>query len=164
MMLRFSARSAGVALILFLLLCAPGAARASHYPLADLGLFSESELTALAAQQIQTSAELLARVAGPRERAALVKALKAKVKAARVKEWSDFCDLLQVPGIGPTMVKLLRATGVPNTAELMRRKPAELAAQLGAVNEKAHIAGKTPSEEHLVNWIAAARTVPVKVH
>jgi len=153
------------ALLLLLTLClVPARGEASHYLLTDLGLLAAEEVAALERVGITSSEQLLPRVIGPTERAALQRLLlPAAVSAERLRELACICDLLQLEGVGPTMVKLLRRAGVVDSRALASRDPRELAALVLQVNQREAIAGRVPEESHLAGWIGVARTLPVRV-
>ncbi len=133
-------------------------ALASHYDLVDIDLVTKAEREALAKAGIESTDVLLQRAATPAKRAALAAATKLPV--ARLDELARMCDLLQVRGIGPSMVKLLTAAGVKTLQDLMAHDPAKLAKELQDLNDRRHIAGLVPPAEMLRSWIEQARTLP----
>jgi len=154
------ASAVGVALLGLALglTAAPQAARASHYRLATSGLVSRVELTALEGAGVKTTADLLERTAPRRARRRLVRV--TKLSSARLTELATQCDLLRVRGVGPTMVRLLQASGVRHTGLLSKTTAAALRAKMAAANKLYRVTEVLPDEATVGDWIAQARALP----
>ncbi len=151
--------SLGAALLLgALALAVAPPARASHYRLATSGIVSRAELTALQAAGVQTTADLLERTAPRRARVRLARA--TKLSAARLTELATQCDLLRVRGVGPTMMRLLQASGVRHTGLLSKATAASLRAKMGAANKLYRLTEVLPDEATVGDWIQQARALP----
>ena len=73
------------------------------------------------------------------------------------------CEFLQIEGVGPKVVRLLRAAGVVDTKDLAARDPKELLERLIDVNRREHITGIDPAIENVENWVERAKSVPYHV-
>ena len=105
-----------MALALTLMLTAfGGAARASHYALADVPrLVKPGEVEKLKKANVGTTEDLLGKAAKPKDRKALAKT--SGLPAADLLALAKRCDLLRIKGVGSEMVLLLEAAGVKSTA------------------------------------------------
>ena len=112
----------------------------------------------LRAAGIADTAALLAKCAGPKERAALAKA--TGISAALVLKFANRADLMRVKGVGEEYADLLEAAGVDTVPELAQRKAANLHAALEATNAAKKLVRQTPSLKSVQGWIAAAKEMP----
>jgi nucleotidyltransferase/DNA polymerase involved in DNA repair len=103
----------------------------------------------------------LERVATPSQRAALAKT--TGITPERILALSDKVDLLQIRGVGPSMVRLLQAAGVQHAKALSKQVPAALHSAVLEANGREAIASKTPAVEMLADWIRQAARVPVRI-
>ncbi len=136
-------------------------ASASHYLLEDLQFLSDAERIALEGQGVMASEELLEKVATRKGRASLSKA--TGIALERMEALADKVDLLQIRGVGPSMVKLLQAAGVPHAAALARMDASALHVAVIEANGRTQISPKIPAIEMLSDWIRQAGRAPVKV-
>ena len=103
-----------------------GAARASHYALADVPrLVKPAEVEKLKKANVATTEELLGKAAKAKDRKALAKA--SGLPAADLLALAKRCDLLRIKGVGSEMVLLLEAAGVKSTADLVKQDAARAA-------------------------------------
>ncbi len=138
---------------------AAGAARASHYAVADVPrIITPQQVEKLHKGKIETTEQLLEKGAKPKERAALAKA--TGLKPAELLALVRRCDLLRIKGVGSEMVLLLEAAGVKSTADLATKDPAALTAATDEANKRAKISEKPPTEPQLADWIAQAKKLP----
>ncbi len=136
-----------------------GAARASHYAVADVPrLITPAQVEKLHKAQIETTEQLLDKGAKSKERKALAKT--TGIKAPELLELVHRADLLRIKGVGSEMVLLLEAAGVKSTADLVTKEPAALTASMESVNKTAKISEKPPTEPQLADWIAQAKKLP----
>ena len=136
-----------------------GAARASHYALADVPrLVKPGEVEKLKKANVNTTEELLGKAGKARDRKALAKAsgLPANDLLALAKR----CDLLRIKGVGSEMVLLLEAAGVKSTADLVKQDAAKLMEAVTNANKTAKITEKPPNEPQLADWIDQAKKLP----
>lgn len=133
-------------------------ARASHYRLPLPGIVSADEAQLLAKAGVDTTLKLLGRVKTPAQRAELAGA--TGLSPERVAILAAQVDLLRFSGIGPTMVRLLNASGVPHSAALAAESPAALRERMVAVNLGAKIANAIPQERQIAAWVANAKRAP----
>lgn len=148
------------AVALFVL--APAPALAGHYELVDCPeITTHEENEKLAKAGIETTEQLLAAVTTAKARRKLRK--KTRIAKKRLLWWADFCDLLRIDGVGPIMVRLLQATGIPNVAALAKETPEGLIPRVSATNKKYGITDPPPTIEHLKSWISQARALPIIV-
>ena len=136
-----------------------GAARASHYAVADVPrLITPAQVEKLHKGKIETTEQLLDQGAKSKERKALAKA--TGLKGPELLDLVRRCDLLRIKGVGSEMVLLLEAAGVKTTAELGNKEAGPLTAAMDAANKKAKISEKPPTEPQLADWIAQAKKLP----
>jgi predicted flap endonuclease-1-like 5' DNA nuclease len=144
-----------------LLLVTPSDASASHYLLEDLVYVTATERAALEGQGVLASEDLLVRAATLKNRGALCR--KTGITAARMEALTNMVDLLQIRGVGPSMVRLLQASGVAHAGMLAKQHPSSLHEAVLEANAREQISPKTPAVEMLSDWIRQAGSVPVRV-
>ncbi|HXU64021.1 MAG TPA: DUF4332 domain-containing protein [Polyangia bacterium] len=146
-------------ILAFGLMTAAGAARASHYAVADVPrIITPQQVDKLHKGKVETTEQLLEKAAKPKDRAALAKS--TGLKPAELLDLARRCDLLRIKGIGSEMVLLLEAAGVKSTADLVSKDPAALTAAMNSANKTAKISEKPPTEPQLADWIAQAKKLP----
>ena len=134
---------------------------ASHYRLPASGLVSRSEHKVLSKAGITDTRALFERAATKQGRRELSKS--TRIAAKRLYEIAQSCDLLRVKGVGPTMVRLLQATGVHTLAVLAKQAAGSLRAKMVAANQSSRISEVVPEAASLGNWIGQARRLPKKL-
>ena len=136
-----------------------GAARASHYALADVPrLVTPGQVEKLKKADVNTTEELLAKAAKAKDRKALAKA--SGLSAADLLVLAKRCDLLRIKGVGSEMVLLLEAAGIKSTADLAKQDPAKLMTAVDGANKAKKITEKPPTEPQLADWIDQAKKLP----
>lgn len=136
-----------------------GAARASHYALADVPrLVTPGQVEKLKKADVNTTEELLAKAAKAKDRKALAKA--SGLSAADLLALAKRCDLLRIKGVGSEMVLLLEAAGIKSTADLGKQDPARLMTAVDGANKAKKITEKPPTEPQLADWIDQAKKLP----
>ena len=136
-----------------------GAARASHYALADVPrLVTPGQVEKLKKADVNTTEELLAKAAKAKDRKALAKA--SGLSAADLLTLAKRCDLLRIKGVGSEMVLLLEAAGVKSAADLAKQDPAKLMTAVDGANKAKKITEKPPTEPQLADWIDQAKKLP----
>lgn len=136
-----------------------GAARASHYAVADVPrIITSAQVDKLHKGKIETTEQLLDKGAKAKDRQALAKA--TGLKPAELLVLVQRADLLRIKGVGSEMVLLFEAAGVKSTADLITKDPATLTAAMDKANKTAKISEKPPTEPQLVDWIAQAKKLP----
>ncbi len=136
-----------------------GAARASHYAVADVPrLITPAQVQKLHKGKVETTEELLTKGATSKERKALAKA--TGMPGPELLTLVRRCDLLRIKGVGPEMVLLFEAAGVKSTADLATKDPAALTAAMEAANKATKISEKLPTEPQIADWIAQAKKLP----
>ena len=139
-----------------------GAARASHYALADVPrLVKPGEVEKLKKASVSTTEELLAKSAKAKDRKALAKS--SGLSAADLLVLAKRCDLLRIKGVGSEMVLLLEAAGVKSTSDLVKQDAAKLLTAATDANKTAKITEKLPTEPQLADWIDQAKKLPQDV-
>jgi predicted flap endonuclease-1-like 5' DNA nuclease len=131
-----------------------GAAFASHYYLVDVDFLEGAELEVLQGRGWMTTEDVLAALATPELRAQAGEV--TGLDASRIEFLARTCDLLQVDGIGPRAVRLVRAAGVIDAGDLAARDPAELLLVLMATNAQERLTEVDPGIEHVRDWVASA--------
>ena len=136
-----------------------GAARASHYALADVPrLVKPGEVEKLKKASVSTTEELLTKSAKAKDRKALAKS--SGLSAADLLVLAKRCDLLRIKGVGSEMVLLLEAAGVKSTSDLVKQDAAKLLTAATDANKTAKITEKLPTEPQLGDWIDQAKKLP----
>jgi len=136
-----------------------GAARASHYALADVPrLVKPGEVEKLKKASVSTTEELLTKSAKAKDRKALAKS--SGLSAADLLVLAKRCDLLRIKGVGSEMVLLLEAAGVKSTSDLVKQDAAKLLTAATDANKTAKITEKLPTEPQLADWIDQAKKLP----
>jgi predicted flap endonuclease-1-like 5' DNA nuclease len=136
-----------------------GAARASHYAVADIPrLITPAQVEKLHKGKVETTEELLNKGATGKDRKALAKA--TGLPGPELLVLVHRCDLLRIKGVGSEMVLLFEAAGVKSTADLATKEPAALTAAMDAANKAAKISEKPPTEPQLADWIGQAKKLP----
>jgi len=147
------------ALLVVLLLGWAGAARASHYAVADVPrIITPAQVDKLHKAKIETTEQLFEKAAKSKDRKALAKA--SGLPAPELLALARRCDLLRIKGVGSEMVLLFEAAGVKSTAELTAAAPAALTSAMDGANRTAKISEKPPTEPQLADWIAQAKKLP----
>jgi predicted flap endonuclease-1-like 5' DNA nuclease len=140
-------------------LLGPGAARASHYAVADVPrLVPAADVDKLHKAGVETTEQLLEKAAKTKDRKGLAKA--SGLKPAALLDLARRCDLLRIKGIGSEMVLLLEAAGVKTTAQLGKQQAAALMSSVTTANQAKKITEKPPTEPQLSDWIAQAQKLP----
>lgn len=148
--------SLSAALVLTL---AAGAARASHYAVADVPrLVPAADVDKLHKAGVETTEQLLDKAGKTKDRKALAKA--SGIKPAALLDLVKRCDLLRIKGVGSEMVLLLEAAGIKTTADLVRQQPAALMGSVTTANQAKKITEKPPTEPQLADWISQAQKLP----
>lgn len=140
------------------LVAAPIAAQASHYRLPVDNFISAEETAALEKAGVSTTLALLDQVSTPAKRQKLAKATGLSV--ARLTALAAQVDLLRIDGIGPSMVRLLNASGVMHAKQLAQSSSAALFAKVSSTNLAQKISMVTPREALIAEWIGAAKSLP----
>jgi len=154
-MRRATTTGAALTLLVGVLLAGARGVHASHYDLVDVDLVTVQERQALARAGIEATDALLRATATRRGRRALAR--RTGLTPARVLELARMADLLRIEGIGPRMVRLLTAAGVPDTARLVAQDPEALHRKLVDTNDRLHLAGLVPPADMLAAWMKRAR-------
>jgi predicted flap endonuclease-1-like 5' DNA nuclease len=136
-----------------------GAARASHYAVADVPrLITPEQARKLHKANVETTEQLLEKAAKPADRKTLAKA--SGLAPAELYAMAKRCDLLRIKGVGTEMVLLFEAAGITSTAELIKRDAATLTTAVLNANKTAKISEKPPTEPQLADWIEQAKKLP----
>jgi predicted flap endonuclease-1-like 5' DNA nuclease len=145
--------------ILSVYLFSAGAARASHYAVADVPrLVPAADVDKLHKAGVETTEQLLDKAAKAKDRKGLSKA--SGLKPAVLLELARRCDLLRIKGVGSEMVLLLEAAGIKTTTELAKQQPAALMSSVTTANQAKKITEKPPTEPQLADWIGQAQKLP----
>ena len=136
-------------------------ASASHYYLADLEGFSVTRLNALRAKGIQTTEHFLKPSITAEDRKRL--SVDLNYKLSEVTSFALECELLQVDGVGPKMVKLLRAAGVTGVDDFSKRNAQSLLMRLDMVNQELKVMEQLPPEGFIYRWIKLAGSASLRL-
>ena len=77
-----------------------------------------------------------------------------------ILELANRADLARVRGIGGVFSDLLEQAGVDTVKELATRNPDNLHAKLVEVNADKKLAGRTPHQGMVKDWVAQAKELP----
>jgi hypothetical protein len=136
-----------------------GAARASHYAVADVPrLITPAEVEKLHKGKVETTEELLNKGASSKDRKALAKV--TGLPGPELLTLVHRCDLLRIKGVGSEMVLLFEAAGVKSTADLVTKEPTALTAAMDAANKTSKISEKPPTQPQIADWIGQAQKLP----
>ncbi len=131
-------------------------AQASHYRLVSgFSLVTEPERVAFKVEKIRTTQALLKATGKRAARRTLAKS--TGISFARLTELATQCDLLRIPGLGPSAVRLLQAARVRHTAGLRHTSAAPLHGKLKAVKARLGLAQVVPQVAELQGWISHAK-------
>jgi predicted flap endonuclease-1-like 5' DNA nuclease len=115
----------------------------------------------LTAAGVNTDADMLERAGSVKGRAEL--AAQTGISETLILKWANYVDLARIDGVGPQFAELLEAAGVDTVKELAQRNAANLAAKLAEVNAQKNLAGRSPSESQVADWIAQAKTMERRI-
>ena len=107
---------------------------------------------------VKSTASLLASAVTPKQRKALAE--KSGLDEAQILKFANMADLYRVKGIGSEYAELLEAAGVDTVPELSKRKAANLAQAMAAVNGAKKLVSQLPSEKLVAKWIENAKALP----
>jgi len=133
-------------------------AQASHYRLPLDSMIPDPETKQLAKAGVTTTLALLQEVGTPDKRKAL--ANKSGIPLERIETLSHQVDLLRIDGVGPSMVRLLQASGIRNSKALAQQDAAGLLQKMTAANAAAQISPVLPREGLIADWIGSAKRLP----
>ena len=102
--------------------------------------------------------DLLQRGATRKGRAELVEA--TGIHAGLLLKWINHADLFRVKGVGKQFGELLEAAGVDTVMELAQRNPVNLFSKLAEVNAAKKLAGRSPHQDEVSNWVQQAKGLP----
>jgi predicted flap endonuclease-1-like 5' DNA nuclease len=152
-------RRASILAVLLTATLVAGAARASHYAVADVPrLVSSTDAEKLKKAGVETTEQLLDKAAKTKDRKALAKV--SGVKPAALLDLARRCDLLRLKGVGSEMVLLLEAAGIKTTAALAKQAPPALMDSITKANQAKKITEKPPTEPQVGDWIGQAQKLP----
>ena len=107
---------------------------------------------------IYDSDQLLEAARTPAGRKALAE--QAGVESRVILELANRADLARVRGIAGVFSDLLEQAGVDTVKELANRNPDNLHAKLVEVNAEKKLAGRTPHQALVNDWVAQAEELP----
>jgi len=82
------------------------------------------------------------------------------VEPGAILELANRADLARVRGIGGVFSDLLEHAGVDTVKDLATRNPDNLHAKLVEVNAEKKLAGRTPHQGMVKDWVTQARELP----
>ena len=77
-----------------------------------------------------------------------------------ILHWVNHVDLMRIQGVGPEYSDLLEASGVDSCLELSQRLPSSLLKKMQEVNMARKLVSRLPTEPEVVQWVAAAKSMP----
>ncbi len=133
-------------------------ASAGHYLIADVpDVIAKEHHAALRAAGLSDTKQLYERIVARKGRRAL--AVRTAIPYKQLTSWARQLDLMQINGIGPKMVRLLNAAGVPNLRTFRKAGADALHAAMKAANRGAKYSEVVPSAGVLRGWIRLAASI-----
>ena len=111
----------------------------------------------LNAAGVKTDTDMLDMAGSAKGRAEL--AARTGISAALILKWANHVDLMRISGVGPQYAELLEAAGVDTVRELAQRNAANLTVKLADVNAQKNLAGTSPAEAQVADWIGQAKNL-----
>ena len=110
---------------------------------------------------VKTDADMLDKAASAKGRSELAE--RTGIAGGLILKWANHVDLMRISGVGPQFAELLEAAGVDTVKELAHRNAANLTAKMAEVNEQKHLAGASPGESQVSDWIEQAKKLEPKI-
>ena len=130
-------------------------AMASHYALVHADFVSAAERSALSRAGILDTEVLLGWLTTPKKRAWVER--ETGITLVRLEALATQCDLLRVPGFGPTMVGPLQKSGIRDSEDLAYADPQDLLDRLRVATRGTAQANRLPDISTVATWVAEAR-------
>ena len=151
-------RALRIALLLLIFSSAP--VSASHYLIADVvDVIPAKYHKPLAKEGIRDTRALYGATVTRKARKTL--AQRSSIDVRILKEWASFLDVMQIDGVGPKMVRLLRACGVKRLSVFQKANPTALHEKMRGANRGARYSEILPSAEVVRGWINRAKMLPI---
>ena len=122
---------------------------------------SDELKTQLKMQGFLNSDQLLEATRTPAGRKSIAEELG--VESNVVLEIANRADLARVRGVGGVFSDLLEHAGVDTVRELAIRRPENLYSRLVTINGEKRLAGRAPTRQAVMDWVAQARELPRKL-
>jgi hypothetical protein len=131
------------------------------YPISDIILIAPEWRNKLRGAGIRTTARLLERAKGLKERKELAK--KVEIDPKILLQIANLADRMRIKGVGQEYAELLRIAGVNTVKELRFRNPAKLAKKMAEANAVRRLVRVLPTEPMIERWIEDAKKLPLKI-
>jgi len=115
----------------------------------------------LIAAGVKTDVDMLEKAGTAKGRAEL--SAQTGIGPSLILKWTNHVDLMRVSGVGPQYAELLEAAGVDTVKELAQRNAANLTARLTEVNTQKKLAGTSPADSQVADWIGQAKKLDPKI-
>lgn len=130
------------------------------YKIIDIEGIGEAYAPKLIKAGITKVADLLAKCATPKGRAALAE--ETGISEKLILKWANHADLFRVKGVGPQFAELLEAAGVDTVKEFRHRVAENLVKKMQETNEAKKLVRRVPTVAQVQKMIAqAAELEPV---
>ena len=126
-------------------------------PINELRGMTDAIATALKAQGIHDSEQLLAAAKTPTQRKHLAK--ECGCDEREILELANRSDLARLKGIGGAYSDLLERAGVDTVKELRHRRPDNLHAKMVEVNAAEAVVKQLPTEADVEDWVNQAKAL-----
>lgn len=133
----------------------------SHYYLTDVDSFEKEKIILLTKNKIQTTEHFLQASITAEQRRELAQYLN--VSEQELTDFALSCELMQIQGIGPRAVRLLKSTGIKNIEQLSKSDVNKLFHDIIDTNKKEKITDKQPTIDLVQYWIDQSKKVPFKI-
>lgn len=114
--------------------------------------------SALTAQGISNSDQLLEAATTPKQRREL--AGRVSVETRAILELANRADLSRIKGVAGAYSDLLEQAGVDTVKELATRRPDNLHKKIVETNEASKATNKVPTQDMVSDWVAQAKELP----
>ncbi|NPV77495.1 MAG: DUF4332 domain-containing protein [Anaerolineae bacterium] len=114
-----------------------------HYPLSSFASIPPQALTALAAESITDSDQLLAHATTPQQRVSLSR--KTGISVDEITCWAGMSDLVRIKGIGPVTAERLVLSGIAGSVQQFTQK------FIGNSNKQDNLTVRLASQQNVLN-------------
>lgn len=149
------------AMIITCMVLSTSSAFASHYYLTDVDSFEREKIILLTLNKIQTTEQFLQASITREQRKQLSEYLD--ISERDLTDFALSCELMQIQGVGPKVVNLLKSSGINSLMELSSKNAEKLFDVVISVNKEKKITNKQPTLDLVEYWIEQSKKVPFRV-
>jgi Holliday junction resolvasome RuvABC DNA-binding subunit len=149
------------AMIITCMVLSTSSAFASHYYLTDVDSFEREKIILLTQNKIQTTEQFLQASITREQRKQLSEYLD--ISERDLTDFALSCELMQIQGVGPKVVNLLKSSGINSLMDLSSKNAEKLFDVVISVNKEKKITNKQPTLDLVEYWIEQSKKVPFRV-